>query len=114
MDFLALYPHLKGSYGQIRVQLQQRMLDQLCAVIESGLPGQVRRIRIIPSGTNRFRLFAELSNDLFSWFGKLFLNVPGEQGLEIQIQQTTAVPGTPFQGKLTTTMVGQGIVSIIL
>jgi hypothetical protein len=114
MDILALYPHLKGSHGQVRVQLRQQMLDKLCAAVASELPRQVKRVRIAPSGTNRFRIFAELSSDLFTWFGQLFLNVLGENGLEIQIDQTTSVPGTPFQGRLMTTLVGQGVVSRIV
>jgi hypothetical protein len=111
MDFLALYPQLKGSHGQVRVRLNQRMLDRLCEVVKASLPPQVKGIRIIPSGTNRFRIFAELSNELLSWFGQFFLTVLGDKGLEIQLDRTTAVPGVPFLGRLTTSVVGQSVIA---
>ena len=110
MDLLGYYPALKGSHGQIHVRLRQEVLDQLSALIESQAPNHVRGIRITPSGPNRFRIFAELSNPLFQWFGHIFLHILRKSGIEIQIDHTTAVPGNPFQGRLVTTAMGKAVV----
>jgi hypothetical protein len=114
MDLLGYYPDLKGSFGRIRVRLRQEMLDQLCALLKAQVPNRVHYIRVNPSGKNRFRIFAELSNPFFHWFGQLFLHVLGESGIQIQIDQTTAVPGNPFQGRLVTTMIGQSVVTSVV
>jgi hypothetical protein len=114
MDLLGFYPSLKGSHGQIRLRLQQQLLDQLCVWIESQMPDKVQRVRVSPSGPGRFRIVATLSNPLYHWFGQLFLHVLGERGIEIHIERKTASPGKPFQGRLSTTMFGRAaIVKII-
>jgi hypothetical protein len=111
---LDYYPALKGSHGQIHVRVRQAVLDQVCALIETQAPHQVHRIRITPSGQNRFRIFAELSNPVFNWLGHIFLHILRESGVEIQIDQTTASPGTPFQGSLATSMMGKAVIRKII
>jgi hypothetical protein len=114
MDLLGYYPALKGSHGQIHVCVRQAVLDQVCAIIQAQAPDQVHRIRMSPSGQNRFRLFAELSSPVFHWLGHLFLHSLRESGIEIQIDHTTAVPGNPFQGQLSTTAMGKAVVKKIV
>ncbi len=108
-DFLDCYRGLKGSYGQVRLQLRQKLLGELCAMLKSQLGDGIEDIGISSSGTNRFRIGAKLSNSLYQSFGQSFLNILSENGIEIKITQSTAVPTKPWEGTLETGMVGKGV-----
>jgi hypothetical protein len=114
MDLLGYYPALKGSLGQVRLRLPKTLIAQLCVLIEPHIASQVRWLRIVPSGTNRFTVFADLANPWHQWFGELFLQVLGESGIEIRIDQLTATPDSWFQGSLVTSFLGQSVVARVV
>jgi hypothetical protein len=110
MDLLACYPRLKGSHGQVRLMLRQGLLDQVCALLTARFHDRVRDIRITPSGTNRFRIQAALSNRFYQWAGSIGLRVLREQGIEIRIDQPSASPEAPtIDGSMDTTAMGKSV-----
>jgi hypothetical protein len=114
MDFFSYYPGLRGSYGRVRVCLRQEVLDQICTLVVAQAPNRVHSIHVVPTGSNRFRIVATLSNSFFNWIGHLFFHVLRENGVEIDLNQITAVPGNPFEGTLVTSMIGKEAVSKII
>lgn len=110
MDLANYYPHLEGSHGKVRLQLGQGFLGQLCALLKTQASGHLDDIRIEPSGQNRFRIRAELSNRYYHGVGSLALRVLREQGIEIQIERHTASPKDPsLHGWMDTTVIGRSL-----
>ena len=107
MDLLSLYPHLEGSHGKIRVRLSPPFLERVCSVLMARMHGRVRHLHILPSGENRFRIKAELSNRFYHHVGSLMLRVFREQGIEVHISQATASRASPtIDGWMDASMIG--------
>jgi hypothetical protein len=99
MEFLEVYQHLRGSHGQFHLQLAPSLVDQLCEILQAGMQPSLRarleRLRVRSTGTNRFRIHADLSTGVFQWVGEMFFNLLRQEGVEIQIQQSSATIESP-------------------
>lgn len=97
----AAYRDLQGSRGQVHLQLPQPILTDLCRLFEHqdlAYAGKVRKVRVTPDKkkrANRFRIHVEFAEGLFQSVGKLFLHALGDDGIEIQIDQSCATPADP-------------------
>jgi len=97
MCLAAIYRDLQGSFGQVHLQLPQAFLDDVCRLFEHEeltYAGKIRKILIAPDKRkqNRLRIKIELSRDFWQDIGGMLLNTFGDDGLEIQIDQTFATP----------------------
>jgi hypothetical protein len=99
MEFLEVYRHLRGSHGQLHLQLAPLLVDQLCEILQAGMQPSLRaslgRLRVRSTGTNRFRIHAGLTTRAFQRVGEIFFNLLRREGVEIQIQQSSATIESP-------------------
>jgi hypothetical protein len=108
MDLLSVYPYLEGSHGKLHLKLSPPMLDQLCDLWKARTRGRVHEVRIVPTGVNRFRLKAQLSNRFLHRVGSLAFRLLREEGMEIHIHQTTASFLMPtIEGSTDMTFIGR-------
>jgi hypothetical protein len=102
------YPSLEGSDGKICVRLDQKILDQLCAILSDKFKDRVKSVRITPIGDNRFRLQGELTNSFLQFIGSLGMYTLRESGIEIQIVYPSASRKNPtIEGSMDTTIFGR-------
>ena len=110
MNLLDHYPALEGSHGTIRLVLDQSLLDRLCTLVTSRFKNRVHSLRITPTGENRFRIQAELSNAFYQFFGSLGLYALRQDGIEIQINYPTTSGKNPtIEGSMDTTVFGKDL-----
>jgi hypothetical protein len=114
MEYLEVYQHLRGSHGQLHLQLAPSLVDQLCEILQAGMQPSLRarleRLRVRSTGTNRFCLHAGLSTGVFQWFGAIFFNLLRKEGVEIQIQQSSATIESPaITGSWATGIAGKNL-----
>ena len=99
MEILEIYRHLRGSHGQLHLQLAPSLVDQLCDILQAGmqpsLQASLKGLRVRTTGTNRFRIHAGLSTRVFQRVGEIFFNLLRREGVEIQIQQSSATIESP-------------------
>ena len=112
MEFFEVYRHLRGSHGQFHLQLAPSLVEQLCEILQASTQGSLRArvegLRVRSTGTNRFRLRAGLSTGVLQRIGKRFFNLLREEGVEIQIEQSSATIESPaMTGSWTTGIVGK-------
>lgn len=92
------------------MHLSKAFLEKLCALLKSQLKNDLEDILIAPCGESRFRIRAKLPSTFATWFGAGFLNILSDDGVEIEIEQSYAVPKKPFQGSLVTGWFGATII----
>lgn len=110
VNLLDQYHALEGSHGTIRLVLDQSLLDRLCSLVTDRFKGRVHNLRITPTGENRFRIQAELSNWFYQFFGSLGLYALRQDGIEIQINYPTASGKNPtIEGSMDTTVFGRDL-----
>jgi hypothetical protein len=114
MEFLEVYRHIRGSHGQLHLQLAPSLVDQLCEILQAGMQPSLQtslgRLRVRSTGTNRFRIHAGLSTRVFQWGGEIFFNLLRREGVEIQIQQSSATIESPaITGSWVTGIAGKNL-----
>jgi hypothetical protein len=112
MELFETYRHLGGSYGQFHLRLAPSLVEQLCEILQTSMQGSlqasVENLRVSSTGTNRFRIRAGLSSGVFQRVGKLFFKLLREEGVEIQIEQSSATIENPaMTGSWTTGIAGK-------
>lgn len=99
MEFFEVYQHLRGSHGQIHLQLTPSLVEQLCEILQASTQGSLRArvegLRMNSTGANRFRIRAGLSTGVFQRVGKQFFNLLRDEGVEILIEQSSATIENP-------------------